>query len=126
MRYILSASPVDLKDIQGAPVLDENKKPARLTRNQFLLGRITDRMFGQDMDHVRSQKQIHDAITKAGDGVVALETADWERLRTATKTPSDPYHSQFSHNLLGFMELVENASDKPPEAAATPEQPSAN
>ncbi len=73
-----------------------------------------------------TKKQMNKA-----NGVLVLENADYERLKTATETPSPQtaYNTQMSRSLVPFMKAIRDAADEAPAeetAAAEETEPDAS
>jgi hypothetical protein len=107
-----------LINIVGEQLKDESGAPLTITFRQFLLGRLVDPAFAKDMTAVLSAVQIKEAVEKSN-GVIALESADWERLRDATKAPQGGgYNPTVAHCLAGYMRAIVDAGEKPQTPAA--------
>ena len=112
MKYIKPPPPVLVTTLDGTPANDEHGQHVHMDLSGFILGRLTDRSFATDMTSVLSAVSIKAAVT---DGVIALETADWERLKRAVEKPEGGYNPLYAHNLVEFMRAIVSASDTPPE-----------
>jgi hypothetical protein len=112
MKYITIPKPIELFSIQGDRIQDEHGVPQNMTFDQFVLGRLVDPAFGSDMAAVCSVVEIK-TQSKAANGVLALENADWERLAEATR--HGKYHPLVAHCLLPFMKAITEASSTKPK-----------
>ena len=115
MRYITVPEDIELYNLGGQRMKDENDADVTLTFPDFVLQRLGDPKFAIDMKAVIAAVEIK---LKLGDanGVLALDNDHWERLKAVTEEPSGltAYHPAVSHNLLPFMKAICDASDTPP------------
>jgi len=114
MKYIVSVESVDLMALNGDPILDEHENQAKMTFKQFVLNRLTEPLFGKTYEDVLSATRVRQCLDEF-DGVLALETADWERLVKTVKAPEGAYNPLVAFNLVPFMKAVMEASDTKPE-----------
>lgn len=117
MRFIPRLPPVAVTQITGEPVLRPDGTPAEFTQRQFLLGRTTDPAFGSDMEAVMAAIRIRDAVD-SDKPFIEVESADYDRLDKATRTPQAGYVMAVAHCLEPFIRGVIDAKTKPPLKSA--------
>ena len=112
MKYMKVLDSIELTDIFGTVIVDENGEPIKLSFEKFILGRLSDPQFSKNMDMVMSAFQIKQAVDKCDD-ILELETSDWTRLVEAVKNPSAQaaYHPMYATKLVPFMKEIINATE---------------
>ena len=115
MKYMRMLENITLTNVFGQVIQAEdeegNKQDAVLSFKDFILGRLLDSKFSQNVESVMSAMQIKEAINKA-DKVLELETSDWAKLVEVVKAPSGGYNPTIAVSMVPFMKEVINASDK--------------
>ena len=115
MKYVVSDESVVLKSLNGELVtLEGSEDPAEMTFKQFILSRLTDPSFGKTYEDVLSASRVRTCLDDF-DGVLPLETSDWERLERAVRNPEPAYNTLIAFNLIPFMKAVLEASEVKPE-----------
>lgn len=116
MKYIeIPREDIVLVAITGEKVVDPQQNPMKTNFEQFVRGRLTDPIFAAGMETINSVVRITQALDKKKNGILALETQDWDLLVQATKTPTNPYDSRIGHCFLPFMKAITEAGENPPE-----------
>lgn len=87
-----------------------------MSHKEFLLQLTRDRYFGQSLDHIYAGVAIRQAVKDAATHV-ALEDADYARLRQALETPVDGYDPEIMYQCIPFVEAIKNPSAAPAESA---------
>ena len=113
MKYMKMLDPVKLTDVNDTRIVDDSGKDLEVSFTQFVVGRLSDPKFSTSMDMIMSAWEIKQAMKESDNGVVAMDTAHWEKLAEVVKNPSpqNPYHPMYAINLLPFMQEVVNAKD---------------
>ena len=115
MRYISTPSPIVLEN----PITGEAlNAPPKTFRDFVVEALLADRKFESDLKALLSSEKIRQAVTTT-DNSVALEDADYERLREVVETPTLPAYGYqagggIARQLLPFCKAILNASENPP------------
>ena len=130
MKNITGHSAQPAFNLVGEPMKNERGDDAEVSFTDFVAGRLADPSFGANVPAVLSAYEIKKQLDKAN-GVLVLENADYERLKTATETPSPQtaYNTQMSRSLVPFMKAIRDAADEAPAeetAAAEETEPDAS
>lgn len=120
MKYIIVPEDIQLVQITGEEIRDQEGKPITMRFSTFLLGRLVDQVFAaKGLDGVLQGLKLRELFKDAKPGdVVATEDADHSLLVQATKNPTPGYNMGIAHCLVPFMRTICDARDKPLAVAA--------
>ena len=124
MKFIHIPVPQPVYNLQDERMKDDDGNDASISFRDFVIGRLGDPKFASDMASVLSAVEIKTQLD-CSNGVMMLDTADWERLLAVTKTPSPQtmYHPQVSRALVPFMLAITDAQSKAPPAVGQDDDP---
>lgn len=113
MRYVslagLEPLPSKAKDPESGKLVDAPFTFVGLV-NWFIDG---DKRFVSDGAGIRSAGRIAQQLEKAGH-FLALEEADWVKLKEAAESPSVPYPLNPPRRLAPFLEAIASATERQP------------
>jgi hypothetical protein len=72
-----------------------------------------DKRFVSDASGIRSALRVEEQLAKAN-GFLALEEADWVRLKEAAESPSVPYPLAPPRRLSPFLDAIQKAPERQP------------
>lgn len=118
MRYIGLLPDIQLTEVNGSPILHEDK-PVVCTHADFLLGRLADQEFSTDIDSIAIGLVIRDKLLGKPKKWISLEDAHWLKLCASCRSPrgngnSIGYNPNIAHNFHDAIQAVLRASDKDP------------
>lgn len=104
---------IEIKDLNDDVVKDTDDNVVILGFKTFIVGRLSDPKFAVDMNMVMSAFQIKEALKDVENGMLGLETSDWENLVSVVRNPSPQaaYNPLYAINLVPFMREIVNAKD---------------
>ena len=118
MKYMQILDDIEIKDISDKKVVDEDGNSVMFSFRSFIIGRLSDQKFAANMDMVMSAFQIKEALDSVENGMLGLETSDWNNLVSVVRNPSPQtaYNPLYAINLVPFMREIVNAKDAKEEA----------
>lgn len=116
MKYIKVLEDIPIFNLSGDRMIGDDGSPAIVTFRQFVLGRLGDPKFSEDIHAIIAAVEIKKQLDYAN-GVLALENDHHQRLAAVTERPSpqSAYHPAVAFNLLPYMQAITNPADAPPE-----------
>ncbi len=111
MRYITVPEDIGLTNPGEEKVVRTEKF------STWLINRIlSDPKFGKTTEYLFAAVGIKDAVEELnGERMLALETADWEKLKEVVEEPSVPYHPVIEMQLVSFLRAILEPAKKLPE-----------